>query len=529
METSTTTAETPPAPSGNGSGPVDSVAALAALDGTAGRRRWPALLVGIAVGIGGTVAASALLDGRSEADDTEAATVELATASVEQRDLVEEIEWAGTLGYGETAAVSGSGGTITEAVAVGSTVERGDVVVTVDAQPVVALYGQTPMWRSLTEGDSGVDVLQLEANLAALGHDPDRTVDVDGTFTANTAAMVERWQEDVGLEVTGSVALGSVVIIEGPSVVSSVADVGSPASGPLAVVAPRSAVIDVVAGIDGPVTAPAAVGTAVEHGTVLFRVDDVPVVALDAAMVGLDPVAAALTDPTFTEVELEQALADGGYDPEEEMTVDGVVTDATRAAIERWQGGGGLPVTGQSDPGYYLALPAGTVVGERLVDDGEDVITGGPVLTLSASRLAAEVTVDVADADEFEVGDEVTIELADETTATGVVSAVGPVVQPADPQGSPTVDIAIGVTVEPGTDPVEGPVTVISAGDVFTGATVVPTRALISLSEGGFAVEKVGPDGSTRLVGIDIGSFDDGVVEVVDGDLVPGDDVVVPR
>jgi hypothetical protein len=56
----------------------------------------------------------------------------------------------------------------------------------------------------------------------------------------------------------------------------------------------------------------------------------------------------------------------------------------------------------------------------------------------------------------------------------------------------------------------------------------VPTRALVSLSEGGFAVEVRTPDGSTRLVGVELGVFDDGVVEVIAGDVTPGDDVVVP-
>ena len=74
-----------------------------------------------------------------------------------------------------------------------------------------------------------------------------------------------------------------------------------------------------------------------------------------------------------------------------------------------------------------------------------------------------------------------------------------------------------------------GPVTVLSIGEAIEGATVIPTRALVTLAEGGFAVEKVGDDGSTALVGVELGTFDDGVVEVVEGDLAPGDDVVVPR
>lgn len=530
-ETSTTDPETraPTSLNGRGSGAVDPTPVVEL--GTT-RRRWPAVLVGLAVGIGGTVAATTILDRRTTTDSPDAVDVELATAPVEQRDLVEEIEWSGTLGYGEPVTIAGSGGTITAATTVGTTIGRGDEIVEVDGRPIVALYGATPMWRPLSSGDIGADVRVLEANLSALGHDPDQTVDIDDTFTANTAAMVERWQESLGVDVTGTVLLGSFVVIEGPSVVTTVAEVGSAATGDVAVVAPRGAVIDVVATVDGVVTGLAEPGVAVDHGTVLYRVDDVPVVAIvepDAGQIADDPVSAALTDPTFTALELEQALTDGGHDPDGEMTVDGVITDATRAAVERWQATGGLAVTGSTDPGFYLAVPPELFVAEQPVVDGASIVDGGPVLTLSTSRLAVEVTVDVDEADEFELGQEATIELADESTVVGVVAEIGPVVQAADPQGTATVTIELTLTVADGAEPVEGPVTVVSTGEVIADATVVPTRALLSLAEGGFAVERVVAGGAPELVGIELGSFDDGVVEVVDGDLAPGDEVVVPR
>ena len=45
----------------------------------------------------------------------------------------------------------------------------------------------------------GPDVLQLETALVALGYDPDNEVIVDREFTSETAAMVERWQQHLGL------------------------------------------------------------------------------------------------------------------------------------------------------------------------------------------------------------------------------------------------------------------------------------------------------------------------------------------
>ena len=61
------------------------------------------------------------------------------------------------------------------------------------------------------------------------------------------------------------------------------------------------------------------------------------------------------------------------------------------------------------------------------------------------------------------------------------------------------------------------------------GATVAPTRALVTLAEGGFALEKVQADGTTVLVAVETGAFDDGVVEIESSQLQPGDEVVVPR
>jgi peptidoglycan hydrolase-like protein with peptidoglycan-binding domain len=75
----------------------------------------------------------------------------------------------------------------------------------------------------------GPDVRQLEANLVALGFDPDRAITVDGHFSWATAAAVKRWQRDSGRARTGAVPLGQVVFLPGPVRVATVtATVGAP-------------------------------------------------------------------------------------------------------------------------------------------------------------------------------------------------------------------------------------------------------------------------------------------------------------
>lgn len=505
-----------------------SAAELVAAELAARRRRWPFLMIGLAVGAAAAFGIMTYLDGRDTEDGTDVAeTVVLSTAPVESRDLLEEVEWDGTLQYGEPIEIAGSGGTITGATPVGTALERGDVIASVDGQAVVVLYGQRPLWRTLRQGVEGVDVFLLESNLVALGYDSDVSVTVDHEFTANTELMVERWQEDVGRDVTGTVEASDVVLTPGPAVVTSEAQVGAAAQGTLATISSDRTVTDIVSAVVGQVSSPAAAGTAVEHGTILYQVDDVPVVAVAAARSADDPVLEVLTSATFTTLELEEALAAAGHDPDAEMTVDGSVTAATTAAIERWQQAVGLPVTGQYDPGYYLVIPGGQTIDGSVI---EEETSGAlrPILTASNSELRVEIVVGVADADEFELDQSVSIELADETIVDGTVVEVG-VVERSSQQADPTVTIVIEVLAGSDQELVEGNATVTTISEAIIGATAIPTRALVSLSEGGFAVEVVAADGGTNLVSVELGAFDDGYVEVTDGNLSPGDNVVVPQ
>lgn len=108
---------------------------------------------------------------------------------------------------------SGSG-TVTALPRAGSVVERGGVLYRLDGDPIVLMYGSTPAYRALESGvEDGRDVRELEQNLAALGFDPGT---VDDSYSSATAAAVSDWQESVGLQGTGAVALGRVVFLPGP-------------------------------------------------------------------------------------------------------------------------------------------------------------------------------------------------------------------------------------------------------------------------------------------------------------------------
>ncbi|MGW0613547.1 peptidoglycan-binding protein [Streptomyces sp. NPDC002788] len=208
-----------------------------------------------ALGLGGGGA-----EGSSSAPPRKGSTVLVTRATLTERTTVD-----GQLGYGtEIPLPVKATGTVTWLPAEGKTVERGGTLLRVDDRPVVLLYGTLPMYRELgltagtqqgtrvdagakgstqDSGDQGLtdepsgapdpsgspapggagaggargtlrgmDVLQFESNLAALGY---TGFTVDEKFTDLTARAVKRWQKSLGLPQTGTVGVGDVVYSAG--------------------------------------------------------------------------------------------------------------------------------------------------------------------------------------------------------------------------------------------------------------------------------------------------------------------------
>jgi peptidoglycan hydrolase-like protein with peptidoglycan-binding domain len=179
------------------------------------------------------------------------ATGPVATATVERGTLSATDTWEGTLDHGAPFTVKASGnGTLTRLVAQGQTVERGSELYRLNEQPVILLSGVVPMYRDLRPGDSGIDVEQLERNLAELGYDG-FTVDVD--YTSSTAEAVRAWQADIGADQTGTVARGDVVFVPTSGQVDALhADVGEvvTAGTPILDITGTEQVVSLEVGID---------------------------------------------------------------------------------------------------------------------------------------------------------------------------------------------------------------------------------------------------------------------------------------
>ncbi|MGI5399754.1 peptidoglycan-binding protein [Streptomyces sp. CA-135486] len=186
--------------------------------GGRGRKSAIALLVLLT---GGAASVATLGLGGGDSGGTAASELPPKTAEVTRQTLKDVQSEDGELGYGPTTTAAGRlPGTLTRAPRAGDTITRGKALYEVDDRPVALMYGSVPAYRALRKGTEGTDVRQLEKNLRALGY---TGFTVDDEYTAATADAVTEWQEELGLDETGTVELGRVVFAPGAVRVDSVA------------------------------------------------------------------------------------------------------------------------------------------------------------------------------------------------------------------------------------------------------------------------------------------------------------------
>ncbi len=158
---------------------------------------------------------------------------------------------------------------------------------------------------------------------------------------------------------------------------------------------------------------------------------------------------------------------------------------------------------------------------------GAPVPAGAQVYATTGLTQEVVVELDPGDLDLVAVGDQVTITLPDGSEIPGEIASVGRVVRAIGP--GPDAPEAVEVVVAIDRTDVElerAPVDVEVESDRASAVLAVPVRAIVSLSDGGYAVE-IDEAGARRLVGISIGDFAGGLVEI-EGPIREGDRVVVP-
>lgn len=232
--------------------------------------------------------------------------------------------------------------------------------------------------------------------------------------------------------------------------------------------------------------------------------------------------------PVFTGNDVEQfernlaALGFRGF------TVDAQFTEATTAAVKRWQRSLGRPGTGRVGLGdivYATGAVRVAKVGARVgAAASEDVVSvSGDTKLVTAKAPADELSW-------AKKGTAVSVELPGGATAAGTVTSAANPAAAEKEGGDGTVTVTVTVKDQKALGKLQGgePVTVTYVAEKRQDVLCVPVPALVALVEGGYGLEPAEP-GRSGFVAVQTGLFADGMVEVTGPSLTEGLKVRMPQ
>jgi peptidoglycan hydrolase-like protein with peptidoglycan-binding domain len=300
-------------------------------------------------------------------------------------------------------------------------------------------------------------------------------------------------------------------------------------------------------------------GQVIAQGRVLYRVNNSPVVLLYGSTPAYRTLSVGATGPDVAELNAD--LVSLGYATKAQLNPRSACFGwATTAAVEKLQAAVGLTQSGTLTVGQAVFEPTAVRVTALSAQLGGRAQPGQAVMQGTSTARQVQLALDASQQTDVAVGDKVTITLPNNRTTPGVVSSVGTVAtcpQSSGPGGSSSSSAAPGtdscssgssasatptitVNVNP-SDPAatgkwdQAPVQVGITTASVPDALVVPVTALLAESNGGYAVEVVGPSATSpsatnHLVPVSLGLFDDadGLVQVTGTGLAAGQEVVVP-
>jgi hypothetical protein len=162
-----------------------------------------------------------------------------ALAAVREGPLSSQVNASGTLGYAAReggssySVVNEASGDYTALPSAGQVIGQGQVLYRVADNPVVLLDGNIPAYRSISEGDSGPDVRELNADLVALGYAATSELDPSSDyFSSETAYALEQLQQALDETQTGSLDLGQAVFLPAPVRITTVTATLGTSAGP---------------------------------------------------------------------------------------------------------------------------------------------------------------------------------------------------------------------------------------------------------------------------------------------------------
>jgi hypothetical protein len=151
-----------------------------------------------------------------------------------------------------------------------------------------------------------------------------------------------------------------------------------------------------------------------------------------------------------------------------------------------------------------------------------------PVLSATGTTPSVTIKLEVSRRALAVAGQKAKVVLPDNTEVDGTITRVGTVATRDSANSAAKIDVT--VTIDDPTKAAswsEAPVSVRLTRSTAPHSLAVPVRALLALSEGGYAVEVV-MGSRHRLVAVQLGPFADGYVGVT-GRLRPGDQVVTAQ
>jgi hypothetical protein len=298
-----------------------------------------------------------------------------------------------------------------------------------------------------------------------------------------------------------------------------------------------------------------AAGQVISQGQVLYQVDDSPVVLLHGSTPAYRTLSAGATGADVAELNAD--LVALGYATSAQLSpTSGSFGSATTTALDKLQATLGEAQNGTLTLGQAVFQPTAMRVTTLSAQLGGSAQTGQTVLQATSTTRQVQVALDASQQIDVAVGDKVTITLPNNQTTPGVVSSVGTVATCPSSSGpggasadsaapgtdacssassgsSSTPTITVGVT--PSNPAATGtwdqaPVQVGITTASVPSALVVPVTALLAQPGGGYVVEVAGADGTSHLVAVSLGLFDDadGLVQVTGSALAAGQQVVVP-
>ncbi len=213
-----------------------------------------------------------------------------------------------------------------------------------------------------------VEVTTYAATLGRVAGDPVTTTR-SGTITAAAAAGDVVQQGEVLFEVDGE----PVVLLYG----------STPA---YRRIASSEGTVSVTTTSPGTITQVAADGDILEQGDVAFVVDDQPTFLLYGDTPAWRTLEDGVDDGPDVE-QLERALVELGYDPDETITVDEEFTANTESVVEAWQEDVGIEEDGVVDRGEIVFLAGPAEVVSSAVEVGQSVAAGQVIVEVGNGEI----------------------------------------------------------------------------------------------------------------------------------------------